>query len=194
MSTGIKNLLLTLSKKNKISLPETELITAIRNKEKIGSEALYDMYSPALYGIIFRTLQDEEQSKDLLQDAYIKIWNSFASYDESKGRLFTWMVNIVRNLVIDRLRSKDFRNSNKNQDIDNSVNAIDEQLNTSINPDTVGVKDMLKSLKPESKMVLDLVYFRGYTHVEAAEELGLPLGTVKTRIRIAINTLRKIFN
>jgi len=194
LSTGIKNLLLTLSKKNKISLPETELITAIRNKEKIGSEALYDMYSPALYGIIFRTLQDEEQSKDLLQDAYIKIWNSFASYDESKGRLFTWMVNIVRNLVIDRLRSKDFRNSNKNQDIDNSVNAIDEQLNTSINPDTVGVKDMLKSLKPESKMVLDLVYFRGYTHVEAAEELGLPLGTVKTRIRIAINTLRKIFN
>jgi len=183
-----------LSKKNKISLPEAELIKAIRNKERIGSEALYDMYSASLYGVISRVIQDEELAQDLLQETFVKIWNSIGSFDETKGRLFTWMVNIARNLAVDKLRSKDFRNNSKNQDIENSVNLIDDQRNTTLNPETLGVKEMVNNLKPESKAVLDLVYFKGYTHSEASEELGIPLGTVKTRVRIAINTLRKLFN
>lgn len=188
------NLSTVLGNKKKISLPEIELIAAIRNKKRIGSQALYDMYSGSLYSIIFRTIQDEDLAEDLLQETFVKIWNSFESFDESRGRLFTWMANIARNLAIDKLRSKDFRNNSKNQDLGDSVNIIDEQLNTTINPETLGVKEMVANLKPESKAVLDLVYFKGYTHVEASEELGIPLGTVKTRVRTAINTLRKLFN
>lgn len=183
-----------MSKNNKISLPEAEIIKAIRNRERIGAEALYDMYSSSLYGIIYRIIQDEESGQDLLQETFVKIWNSIDSYDETKGRLFTWMVNIARNLSIDKLRSKDFRNSSKNRDIENSVNLIDDQCNTSLNTETLGVKEMVDNLKPDAKAVLDLVYFKGYTHAEASEELGIPLGTVKTRIRIAIQTLRKLFN
>ena len=183
-----------MSKNNKISLPEAEIIKAIRNRERIGAEALYDMYSSSLYGIIYRIIQDEESGQDLLQETFVKIWNSIDSYDETKGRLFTWMVNIARNLSIDKLRSKDFRNSSKNRDIENSVNLIDDQFNTSLNTETLGVKEMVENLKPDAKAVLDLVYFKGYTHAEASEELGIPLGTVKTRIRIAIQTLRKLFN
>lgn len=179
--------------KAKKTLSENDLVQAIRQKDKIGAEALYDMYSGSLYGVIFRIVQHEEIAEDILQDTFVKIWNSFPLYDPAKGRLFTWMVNVARNLSIDKIRSKDFRNNSKNQDIENTVNVIDEQRNTEINPDLIGVKELVKLLKPEQKSVLDLVYFRGYTHVEASEELGIPLGTVKTRMRMAIITLRKFF-
>lgn len=178
----------------KIKLSEEELIRALRGREKIAIEALYDMYSSSLNGIIFRIVQHEEIAEDLLQETFVKIWNSFPSYDSAKGRLFTWMVNIARNLSIDKVRSKDFRNNSKNQDLDNTVNFVDEQQSISLNPETLGVKELITKLKPEQKVILDLIYFKGYTHVEASEELGLPLGTVKTRLRMAIITLRKYFN
>ena len=183
-----------MNRKTKISLSEAELVQAIRARQRIGSEALYDMYSASLFGIIVRIVQDQALAEDLLQESFIKIWNSFGSYDEKKGRLFTWMVNLARNLTIDKIRSKDFRNNNRNQDIENSVISIDEQRSTTINPEVFGVREMVNKLRPEAKAVLDLIYFKGYTHVEAAEELSIPLGTVKTRLRLAIMGLRKLFN
>ena len=178
----------------KISIPEDDLVRALKAQETIAIQALYDMYSGALLGVITRIIQHAEISEDLLQETFIKIWNSANSYDSSKGRLFTWMMNIARNLAIDKLRSKDFRNANKNQDIENNVDFIDSQKKITFNSDTLGLKEMVVSLKPEFTDVLEMVYFKGYTHVEAAEELNLPLGTVKTRIRMAIMELRKHFN
>jgi len=183
-----------LSKRHKISLSEEELIAALRNRERIAAEALYDMYSASLYGVISRIVIDTAIAEDVLQDTFIKIWNSFASYSSDKGRLFTWMVNIARNLAIDKIRSKDFKNQNKNQELENNVTFIDEQRNTAYKPELMGIKDLVETLKPEQKSILDLVYFKGYTHVEAADELGVPLGTIKTRLRMAIVQLRKFFN
>ena len=108
--------------------------------------------------------------------------------------MYTWFVNIARNLAIDKIRSKDFKNSNKNQDVDDSVTLIDSVNNTKYNPDVLGLKDLIKELKPEHQTILDLIYFKGFTHVEVAEELNIPLGTVKTRLRMGIITLRKYFN
>ncbi|MEJ7557527.1 MAG: sigma-70 family RNA polymerase sigma factor [Pedobacter sp.] len=178
----------------KISLSEEELVTKLKSQDTLAIQALYDMYSGALLGVITRVIQHTEVAEDLLQETFIKIWNSAGSYDNSKGRLFTWMMNIARNLSIDKLRSKDFKNSNKNQNIENNVDFIDAQKEIIFNADLLGIKDLVTSLKPEFKIVLDMVYFKGYTHVEAAEELNLPLGTVKTRIRMAIMELRKNFN
>lgn len=166
----------------------------MRNREKIAMEALYDMYSASLYGVIFRIVTDTATAEDVLQDTFVKIWNSFGGYDADKGRLFTWMVNIARNLAIDKIRSKDFKNQNKNQELENNVVAIDEQRNTMYKPELLGIKELVETLKPEQKSILDLIYFKGYTHVEAADELGVPLGTVKTRLRTAIGQLRKFFN
>ncbi|WP_073232216.1 RNA polymerase sigma factor [Pedobacter caeni] len=178
----------------KISLSEDELIRSLKNRETIAVKALYDMYSGALFGVISRIIPQTEVAEDILQETFLKIWNSAETYDSSKGRLFTWMMNIARNLSIDKLRSKDFKNANKNQDIENNVDFIDTQKEVTFNADTIGIKDMVTSLKPEFNLLLDMVYFKGYTHVEAAEELDLPLGTVKTRIRMAIMELRKHFN
>lgn len=183
-----------MSPRTKISLTEDELVMALRNKDKVGAEALYDMYSSSLYGIIFRIVQHEEIAEDLLQDTFVRIWNSFSSYDASKGRLFTWMVNIARNISIDKTRSKDFRNSSKTEDIENNVLSIDMHSGNSLNPETMGLKELVAKLKPEQKIVLDMVYFRGFTHAEVSEELEIPLGTVKTRLRNGIINLRKVFN
>ena len=183
-----------MSKKRKISLSEEELVLALQRREKIAAEALYDMYSASLFGVIVRIVNDEALAEDILQDTFVKIWNSFSSYSMEKGRLFTWMVNIARNLAIDKIRSKDFKNQTKNQELENNVTFIDEQRNTVYKPELLGVKDLVEQLKPEQKSILDLVYFKGYTHVEAADELGVPLGTIKTRLRMAITQLRKYFN
>jgi RNA polymerase sigma factor (sigma-70 family) len=175
-------------------LSEDELVLALGGREKIAIEALYDMYSSSLYGVISRIVIDTATAEDVLQETFIKIWHSFASYSTEKGRLFTWMVNIARNLSIDKIRSKDFKNQNKNQELENNVTFIDEQRNTVYKPELLGIKELVQTLKPEQKLILELVYFKGYTHVEAADELGIPLGTIKTRLRMAIQELRKHFN
>ena len=167
---------------------------ALRNREKIAIEALYDMYSSSLYGVISRIITDTATAEDLLQETFVKIWHSFSAYSAEKGRLFTWMVNIARNLAIDKIRSKDFKNQNKNQELENNVAFIDERKNTVYNPELLGIKDLVGTLKPDQRSIIELVYFKGYTHVEAADELGVPLGTIKTRLRMAIMLLRKHFN
>jgi RNA polymerase sigma factor (sigma-70 family) len=188
------NIQFALATTKRITLTEEDLIKALKNQETIAIQALYDMYSGSLYGVISRIIQQTEVAEDVLQETFIKIWNSAEHYDSSKGRLFTWMINVARNLSIDKLRSKDFRNTNKNQDIENNVDFIDAEKKISFNSDIVGLRDMVNALKPEFFDVLDLVYFRGFTHVEAAEALNIPLGTVKTRIRMAVMELRKQFN
>ena len=180
-------------KTKKITLEEPALIEALQQRKAIGAEALYDMYSASLLGVIFKIVTDREIAEDVLQETLVKIWNSIHQYDATKGRLFTWMVNVARNLAIDKLRSKDFRNHSKNQDIENHVNAIDEQRNTTYKPELLGVKDLVEKLKPEQKKIVELVYFQGYTHVEVSDELEIPLGTVKTRLRMGIMELRKYF-
>jgi len=183
-----------VTRKSKISLTEEELVLALRNRDKIAIEALYDMYSSSLFGVISRIIVETAAAEDVLQETFVKIWHSFSSYSTEKGRLFTWMVNIARNLAIDKIRSKDFKNQNKNQELENNVTFIDEQRNTVYKPELLGIKDLVQTLKPEQKLILELVYFKGYTHVEAADELGIPLGTIKTRLRMAIQQLRKHFN
>ena len=183
-----------MTRKSKISLTEEELVLALRNRDKIAIEALYDMYSSSLFGVISRIIVETAAAEDVLQETFVKIWHSFSSYSTEKGRLFTWMVNIARNLAIDKIRSKDFKNQNKNQELENNVTFIDEQRNTVYKPELLGIKDLVQTLKPEQKLILELVYFKGYTHVEAADELGIPLGTIKTRLRMAIQQLRKHFN
>jgi RNA polymerase sigma factor (sigma-70 family) len=172
---------------------EEDLIKKLANGETRGLEILYDNYSAAMYGVILRIVQNDEIAEDLLQESFVKIWNNFAQYDAGKGRLFTWMINICRNLAIDKLRSKDFVNQNKNRPIENSVSGIVSVI-TSYNPDTIGIKEIVHKLEPDYKTIIDLLFFEGYSQAEAAEKLNIPLGTVKTRSRAAIIKLRTLFD
>ena len=176
-----------------IKISEEDLISLLVKRDMKGMEILYDNYSSALYGVIFRIIGKDEIAEDVMQDTFLKIWNNFSQYDSSKGRLFTWMVNIARNQAIDKVRSKDFVNQTKNQSIDNAVSFIDMNTTASYNPDTIGLKELVKKLDVEYKQIIDLLFFEGYSQTEAAEKLGIPLGTIKTRSRAAILKLREHF-
>lgn len=181
-----------LSKRLK-DVTEDEIISALKSKDRNAVGLLYDKYSSFLFGLIHKIVHSEEVAEDVLQEAFVKIWKNIATYDKSKAKLITWMANICRNLAIDKIRSKEYKNTQQNQDIENYVNSIEDDSGGAFNPEHIGVKEMLDKLVPEQKILLELVYFKGYTQSDAAKELNIPLGTVKTRIRAAINHLRSVF-
>jgi RNA polymerase sigma factor (sigma-70 family) len=171
-------------------LSEQQLIERLTQKDKSALEYLYDHYSGALYGVILRIVNSETIAEEVLQDAFVKIWDKIASYDAQKGALFTWMMTISRNLALDKLRSKSFKQGQKTDDIENNVHITDHRHSTQINTEHIGVKDMLNELHEEQRFVVEMLYFRGYTQSELAKEYDIPLGTVKTRLRSAIIKLR----
>ncbi len=176
----------------KIKLTEEELVERLGARDAAAFEYLYDNYSGALYGSILRMVQDENVAQDLLQETFVKIWKNYSSYNSDRGRLYTWMVNIARNLAIDHKRSRANKSSEKNQPIDKSVNAINKTGKTVFNIDRIGLKEVVGQLKPESQQMINLLYYSGYTQEEVAKELEMPLGTVKTRTRTALIELRKL--
>lgn len=170
---------------------EEELVMQLQNRSQQAFSYLYDNYAGALNGVIVRLVDDAVLAEDILQEAFVKIWNNFSSYDAAKGRLFTWMVNITRNLTIDTLRSKGYKKQQKISADENSVSTYADGTGKE-KFDALGIKKQLVNLKPEQRSIIDMAYFGGYTQEEISKETGVPLGTVKTRMRTAILELRKL--
>ncbi|UJF29501.1 sigma-70 family RNA polymerase sigma factor [Kaistella sp. 97-N-M2] len=175
----------------KESLSTEELLSLLLNRDEHGFNYLYDNYAGALYGVIFRVVQYQEESNEVLQDVFVKIWNSVASFDQSKGSLYTWMLNIARNAAIDRLKSKSFQNDLKNQSIPDFVNN-EVNLSTEQKHEFNEVERGVNTLREDYRILINKAYFGGFTQEEIAEELGIPLGTVKTRTRAALIELKNI--
>ena len=171
---------------------ETELVQLLQMQDQQAFSYLYDNYAPSLNGVIYRLVENKELAEDILQEAFIKIWNNFAQYDSSKGRLFTWMINVTRNLTIDTLRSKGYKKQAKISTDENSVNNVQDNSFGADKFDTMGLQKQLANLRPEQRSIIDMAYFKGYTQDEISKHTGVPLGTVKTRMRAAIIELRKI--
>lgn len=175
-------------------ITETDIVDALKSRQRDAVGILYDKYSGFLFGLIVRIVHSDEIAEDLLQEVFVKIWKNIETYDSSKAKLVTWMGNIARNLAIDKIRSKEYKNSLQNRNIEDFVNTVEDiSAGGGFNPEHIGVKEMIDKLQPEQKILIDMVSFKGYTQAETAEKLGIPLGTVKTRIRSAINVLRGIF-
>jgi len=173
-----------------LTYTEQELVSLLRNRDNKAYAYLYDNYASALYGIILQIVTDAELANDVLQQVFVNIWRRIEQYDAGKGRLFTWMMNIARNASIDTLRSRSYQNSRKNQSMQENVDTI--QVADVIQPgvDTIGLRKVLEKLRNEQRVLIELAYFKGYTHEEIAELEKIPLGTVKTRIRNALIQLR----
>ena len=171
---------------------EEQLIYLLKNRDKTAFAYLYDNYSSALFGVIYKMLENRELAEDLLQEVFIKIWNNFSNYNSLKGRLFTWMLNITRNLTIDTIRSKEYKKQAKIQNSENAVDNISDKANTAESFDALGIRKHLALLKNDQKQIIDLAYFGGLTQEEISQKLDIPLGTVKTRMRTAIIELRKV--
>lgn len=168
---------------------EAELVMLLRQRHQSAFNYLYDNYSAALFTIILNIINNREQASDVLQEVFIKIWRQIDTYDETKGRLFTWMMNVARNASIDSLRSKDHRNSQQNRELTEGVYEAGGSITTKV--DVIGLRKVVHNLKSEYKVLIELSYFEGYTQDEISKMLNIPLGTVKTRLRAALVQLRQ---
>jgi RNA polymerase sigma-70 factor, ECF subfamily len=171
-------------------MTQEELLPLLLRKEEKAFTMLYDMYSKSLFSIITNLINDREEAEDVLQEVFVKIWKNIETYNQSKGRLYTWMLNIARNTAIDKLRSKGFNNSQKNLSSDNFVHLLDDSNKLTHRIDSIGLREFINKLKPKCIQLIDLLFFKGFTQQEASEELAIPLGTVKTQNRMCMNDLR----
>ncbi|WP_245957489.1 RNA polymerase sigma factor [Chitinophaga flava] len=177
-----------------VTYTEAELIDGLRARDQKVFAYLYDHYSPALFGVIVKVLNDNHSAGDVLQDVFMKIWRHADQYRNDKGRLFTWMLNIARNTAIDILRSKAWKLGQKIQNISEDVRLNDGKLAVYQSVDHLGFSKVLEKLTKEQRVLIDLAYYKGCTQEEISRLLGIPLGTVKTRLRNAIIQLRNILN
>ncbi len=148
-------------------------------------------YRAALYNNILQVIPETEPAADVLQEVFTGIWKNIDKYDETKGRLFTWMLKLTRNMAINQTRVKNFKVHSKNEDINNYVSVIEEKNSVADNFNHIGLRQQVHKLRPEYKDVLELSYFQGFRQEEVAAALKIPLGTVKTRLRNAIIELRR---
>ena len=171
-------------------MTQEEILPLILKKDDKAFTTLYNMYNKSLFTVITNLVRDQEEAEDVLQEVFVKIWKNIESYNESKGRFYTWILNIARNTAIDKLRSKGFNNSQKNLSSDNFVHLLDDSNKLTNRIDTIGIKEFVQKLKPKCIQLIELLFFQGYTQQEASDELEIPLGTVKTQNRNCINDLR----
>jgi RNA polymerase sigma factor (sigma-70 family) len=170
--------------------PESELVSLLKQRQEHAFNYLYDHYAGSLYSVIVSIVPDRELSNDLLQEVFVKIWRQIESYDNTKGRLFTWMLNVARNASIDAIRSKNFQQSKQNREL--TENVYEEGGSVQTNTDHIGLRKIVHKLKDEYRLLVELSYFEGYTQDEISKMLNIPLGTVKTRLRSALIQLKQV--
>lgn len=175
-----------------IFLTEDALIQGLKRKEKYYYEYLYDHYAGALYGAIQGIVRKQEISEEVLNDTFMRIWSKIETYDPEKGKLFTWMVNIARNLSRDKLRSKEAHKEKQTIGMDVSGEIYDYRHTAELPVDAIGVREYLKKLPSEQEFVVEYLYLRGYTQLELSTEFSIPLGTVKTRLSLAMKKLHAL--
>jgi len=178
---------------NTIVYSEEAFVQRLQSGDRAAFADLYDRYGRSLYGIIFTIVKTESDAENLLQDSFVKIWRNISLYDASKGRLYTWLVVIARRIALDFLRSNQYLGS---QTIQSDELLVSREANTTETQrlEHIGLETVVNQLAPQLKQIIDFQYFLGYTQQEVADELGLPLGTVKSRTRAALLELRQLLS
>jgi RNA polymerase sigma-70 factor (ECF subfamily) len=179
---------------------DTQLLERIVAREQEALSVLYDRFSKLLYGIILAVVRDTDDAEDILQEVFIQVWKSAATYQPALGTGKTWLVRMAHNRAIDHLRSKRYKQ--KKSEIGSIGDAegefrppaeyIDDSTwRVTVNREqTMHISAALSHLPSEQSSLIELAFMKGYTHQEIAQETGLPLGTVKTRIRTGMQGLR----
>ena len=170
---------------------EKEITDLLEKGDQRALNLLYENYSNTLYGVIFKITKDDALAQDALQESFIKIWKNSKKYDAKKAKLFTWLYRIARNTAIDKLRSFNNRNGKEVQIEDSNVYRI---ATAELNQDVIDLKKHVATLDQKYQIVLDALFFEGMTQQEASEELNIPLGTIKSRLKIGLRELKKVYD
>lgn len=184
---------------SKINISSPEFIGKLKQGDRKSFEYLYDHYAPNLYGVISNIVPSSDIANDVLQSAFVKIWQNIEKYDVAKGTFFTWMLNICRNLAIDEYR-KAKRNREKvirvNEEGVGKNKGMTNSSSDNLSKKTYELRQAIQQLPNEQKYVIEQLYLGGMTQRELAKTDNIPLGTIKSRVRLALGKLKdslKIF-
>jgi RNA polymerase sigma-70 factor (ECF subfamily) len=172
------------------TLLEKHIVELLQERNDKAISLLYDNYADTLLGVANKVLRNEELAQDVLQESFVKIWKKADTYDPSKAKLFTWLFRITRNTAIDKLRSTNLKSD---KEIQMDVSDVYNLGVDSIRPEFLDVQEHLDKIEDKYQIVLDALFFQGMTQQEASDELDIPLGTVKSRLKIGLRELRKIY-
>jgi RNA polymerase sigma-70 factor (ECF subfamily) len=175
-------------------LADEELMPLIGEKNPDAFEVFYDRHGGVAYSLAYRIVGERGAAEDVTQEAFISIWRSGARYDAARGSVRTWMLGIVRNRAIDALRSKSGKAPKLDFDDDSILEhrpAAEQTESEALQRETAQeVRGALGELPGEQAKVIQLAYFGGFSHSEIAGMLGVPLGTVKGRMRLGLEKIR----
>jgi len=180
------------------SVPDiTALLQRITVRETAALQELYQEVSHTLFGIILSVLKDRHEAEDTLQDVFLRIWKSAASYRSDRGNAMSWVITIARNASLDRYRQRSRRALVQEK----SEPELQESLGVTpaTAPDLIfsaerreEVRSAMEALAPEQRQAIELAFFSGHTQTEVADQLGVPLGTIKARIRRGMQSLKPL--
>ncbi len=175
------------------SLADEDLMQYVRKGDAVAFEVLYDRHSGVAFSLAYRIVGARAQAEDVVQEAFLSIWRSGARYDRARGSVRTWVLGIVHNRAIDGLRRATVHDKRRASD-----DGIEERFESGDRTDVEvarreeagTVRQAMDVLPPEQSQVIELAYFGGFTHSEIAEMLGMPIGTVKGRMRLGLEKMR----
>ena len=172
------------------TLLEKHIVELLQERNDKAISLLYDNYGDTLLGVAKKVVRSDDLAQDVLQESFVKIWKKSDSYDPSKAKLFTWLFRITRNTAIDKLRSV---NTKTDKEIQIDVSDVYNIGVESTKPELMDIREHLDKIEDKYQVVLDALFFQGMTQQEASEELDIPLGTIKSRLKIGLRELRKIY-
>lgn len=176
-------------------MTDEERIRRVANGDRLAFEQLYDQYERLVYSIALKVIRDPHLAEEIVQDLFIKIWTHADRYEPGRGRLSSWLINMTRNLAIDRVRTTRARGMVPFVRPDEPVREISDETcaalaDTTVN--TIYIQEAVAALSPDHRETLELAYWQGMTHPEIARRTRVPLGTVKSRLHHALSRLRNL--
>jgi RNA polymerase sigma-70 factor (ECF subfamily) len=177
-------------------VPDSALVERIMAADEGALAALYDRYAGMLYAMLVRILKDTSAAEEVLQDLFLQLWRGAARFDASRGSLAGWLLVIGRNRALSRLRGRDRREIQDDPE-GFSIESVPSPGNLENEAARAQLMERLRgamaALPAEQREAVELAYFEGMTQTEIAERTGSPLGTVKSRVRAAMQTLKQVF-
>ena len=170
---------------------DQQLIVQVKEGDKTAFKEIYSRFSQVTYNLALRILRDKEDAEEVVQEIFLQVWNKAYTYDPDRGAVSTWVMNIARSRSIDKLRTLGYRDKNieideekvnSNEDLSRTIEDREESKNV--------IRHALDELPENQRLAIELVYFEGLTHIETAERLDEPVGTIKTRIRLGVMKLK----
>ncbi len=175
---------------------DTDLMAGILRRDQRALAALYDRYAALLYSLAYHVLQDRGLAEETAQDIFLKVWQQAVSWDPARGKLVSWLLTLTRYAAIDRLRKEMRRPLRQSYSLDDLHDVIpdDSTVDSMQQLEAEALRQLMDKLPNEQAQVVYLAFFHGLSHSEIAEQTAVPLGTIKTRLRLAMHKLKDMWS